>query len=923
MLQRAASNAYSWWAASHIRTKQSKWLEQSLQDMQEKVESVVKLIEEDGDSFAKRAEMYYKKRPELINFVEESYRAYRSLAERYDHLSKELQAANNTIAAVFPEQIQLAMEEENEYGAPKAPKYTPQIPTSSGSNVPKVPKAPIKQLKGLITSASKKLQSKKSSKKIDASKNVPKSGLQKNEALEEIDKLQKDILALQTVKEFVKSSYESGLSKYKGIESQIMEKQQKICKLEDEFGEGRVIDDNDARTLMAEAALKSCQETLAQLQEKQERSTRDAMKEVEKIEDASKKLKSFKHKHLGDQIDETKPDEKDNAATAAADSQSLSQELSKEIESLQDKIKEQFDASSMASLTVTQLAEKIDELVSEVVSLETAVSAQTVLIDRLRSEGDDLQSQIHVLEDDKEPLTGDNKQNLKISVMDMEDKLHCIQNLNKDVEYQNSSFQTYFTTARTSLNCLAEKLSSVKPDEVVQDEEETVVIVKSQEEPRKQEVHQNASEGPKNLNISKTEDQEVGKEESPSKIVSNKEREVIETTNSRSNSKLLEPTQVEEVDEKVSNHEVLSHEDEEKGDEPNWQELLSSRLEDREKTLLAEYTTVLRNYKDVKKKLSDKEKKDRDTEFEVTLQMRELRSAIAKRDEEINSLRGKLIVLQRDNIAESKALELEKQQASDPSDDQSFKKSEDVADTEDKNNRTDQDNTMIDEHTSPSPIEEKFRMEIDAILDENLGFWLRFSSIFHQIQKFKTTVQDLQNEISKLREKEVAESNSTKEDMKSEIRPIYKHMREIQNELAVWLEQSIPFKDEMKRRSSTLCRIQEEITKALKEGVEEDEIRFSSHQAAKFQGEVLNMNQENKKVKKELEAGVDHITTLQVDVEKTVTKLEKKYGLAAVNQQVNNSAGGTIPLRSFIFGTKPKKQRRSVFSSFQNNRKAL
>ncbi|RDY10448.1 Protein NETWORKED 2D [Mucuna pruriens] len=31
MLQRAASNAYSWWWASHIRTKQSKWLDQSIQ----------------------------------------------------------------------------------------------------------------------------------------------------------------------------------------------------------------------------------------------------------------------------------------------------------------------------------------------------------------------------------------------------------------------------------------------------------------------------------------------------------------------------------------------------------------------------------------------------------------------------------------------------------------------------------------------------------------------------------------------------------------------------------------------------------------------------------------------------------------------------------------------------------------------------
>ncbi|KAK4353929.1 hypothetical protein RND71_026123 [Anisodus tanguticus] len=107
----------------------------------------------------------------------------------------------------------------------------------------------------------------------------------------------------------------------------------------------------------------------------------------------------------------------------------------------------------MASLTVTQLAEKIDELMCEIVSLETAVSAQTVLIDRLRSEADDLQSQIQILEDDKEPLAEENKQNLNIT--------------------------------RTSLDCLAEKLSSVKPDEEIQDEEEVAVKVKSQEEPKK------------------------------------------------------------------------------------------------------------------------------------------------------------------------------------------------------------------------------------------------------------------------------------------------------------------------------------------------------------------------------------------------------------------------------------------------------
>ncbi|KFK37545.1 hypothetical protein AALP_AA4G270800 [Arabis alpina] len=47
---------------------------------------MLKLIEGNADSFAQRAETYYKKRPELITIVEDFYRAHRSLAERFDHL---------------------------------------------------------------------------------------------------------------------------------------------------------------------------------------------------------------------------------------------------------------------------------------------------------------------------------------------------------------------------------------------------------------------------------------------------------------------------------------------------------------------------------------------------------------------------------------------------------------------------------------------------------------------------------------------------------------------------------------------------------------------------------------------------------------------------------------------------------------------
>ncbi|KAL6576958.1 hypothetical protein OROMI_011234 [Orobanche minor] len=58
--------------------------------MDQHIKRMLKLVEEDADSFAKKAESYFKKRPELINLVEDFYRMYRSLAERYDHVTGEL-----------------------------------------------------------------------------------------------------------------------------------------------------------------------------------------------------------------------------------------------------------------------------------------------------------------------------------------------------------------------------------------------------------------------------------------------------------------------------------------------------------------------------------------------------------------------------------------------------------------------------------------------------------------------------------------------------------------------------------------------------------------------------------------------------------------------------------------------------------------
>ncbi|OIT28755.1 PREDICTED: protein NETWORKED 4A [Nicotiana attenuata] len=90
MRRMESKKSRSWWWDSHISPKNSKWVQDNVEQMDQNVKRMLKLIEEDADSFAKRAEMYYQKRPELVTLVEEFYRMYRSLAERYDHVTGEL-----------------------------------------------------------------------------------------------------------------------------------------------------------------------------------------------------------------------------------------------------------------------------------------------------------------------------------------------------------------------------------------------------------------------------------------------------------------------------------------------------------------------------------------------------------------------------------------------------------------------------------------------------------------------------------------------------------------------------------------------------------------------------------------------------------------------------------------------------------------
>lgn len=83
------SQSHWWWLDDNTTVRRSTWLQSTLTELNEKTKAMLKLIEGDADSFAQRAEMFYKKRPELVSMVEDFYRKHRLLAERFDQVRPE------------------------------------------------------------------------------------------------------------------------------------------------------------------------------------------------------------------------------------------------------------------------------------------------------------------------------------------------------------------------------------------------------------------------------------------------------------------------------------------------------------------------------------------------------------------------------------------------------------------------------------------------------------------------------------------------------------------------------------------------------------------------------------------------------------------------------------------------------------------
>ncbi|GKE71921.1 NETWORKED 3A-like protein [Tanacetum coccineum] len=86
---------------NHNRYHQSQWLQSTLSDVENKVKNICLRfwIEVIGDTFAKRAEMYYKKEPRSLKSVEDLHGSYKSLAKKT--LSPESQTGKSKVVLVI------------------------------------------------------------------------------------------------------------------------------------------------------------------------------------------------------------------------------------------------------------------------------------------------------------------------------------------------------------------------------------------------------------------------------------------------------------------------------------------------------------------------------------------------------------------------------------------------------------------------------------------------------------------------------------------------------------------------------------------------------------------------------------------------------------------------------------------------------
>ncbi|XP_011079894.1 protein NETWORKED 1D [Sesamum indicum] len=314
---------YSWWWDSHISPKNSKWLQENLTDMDVKVKSMIKLIEEDADSFARRAEMYYKKRPELMKLVEEFYRAYRALAERYDHATGVIRHAHRTMTEAFPNQVPLMFGDDspasNISGTdPRTPEMPIPIGEFTDDSDSVARRKVLKQFNdssGPVERVRRGLNFDEAEEK-EQSTHSNENNHVKDQKLSKSDQEgdSKEILRLKEALAKLETEKEAGLVQYQQSLDKLSQLETEISKTREDF---RVLSDQANKAENEVVALK---EMLTRLEAEKESKLQDFQQCVDRISNLQAVISTA-------QEDAKKLNER--ATTAETEAQSLKSELDK------------------------------------------------------------------------------------------------------------------------------------------------------------------------------------------------------------------------------------------------------------------------------------------------------------------------------------------------------------------------------------------------------------------------------------------------------------------------------------------------------------------------------------------------------------------------------------------------------------------
>lgn len=382
--------------------------------MDAKVKGMIKLIEEDADSFARRAEMYYKKRPELMKMVEEFYRAYRALAERYDHATGVIRHAHRTMSEAFPNQVPMGFADDSPSPPstdPHTPKFTPARFVFESDEMQKDYSSDNVKRNGAFTEDSNSVTKGRGLKQVNdlfgsggnakLADGKVRKGLnflesEENEAPPDLDEAVESEEALRKALARVEAEKEAGRVQYQQALEKLSEMSSKISRAQED---SRGLED---RASKAEAEAQTLKEALSKLESEKETNLHEYRQCLEKIsglenalshsqslQDDLEKIAAEKDKALDQYIQslETIAKLENKLQCAEEDARNLNERVEKaesEIENLKQTVAELSQEKEAAALqyqkcleTISSLEAKLSSLLSTVESLTQKTGSQS------------------------------------------------------------------------------------------------------------------------------------------------------------------------------------------------------------------------------------------------------------------------------------------------------------------------------------------------------------------------------------------------------------------------------------------------------------------------------------------------------------------------------------------------------------------